>query len=141
MNRHVMIELTQPSDDLHRIDGFEWDREFSIVDNPSSVLVRGIVREETTILKIEALPQFKAIWDDAPIGPAIIDDLESTARTVDENSEKAAFESLLSYHKKQGKNITFYQKWLDKMQGTDTLPKPVYQKLINEFGNRYETTS
>lgn len=140
MRQYVMIELTEETAILGTIQDFEWDNAFgSIKTNESRFLYRGCLLSNEAKNAIENLSCFDSLWQDGGIGPAVIDfnPDDFIGGEVTETSEKGEFELLLLFAQRKGKNTSFYQKWLDKMEDGKFLAKPVFGKMVGEFGTSY----
>lgn len=151
MKKHILVELSKTTNQLGQIEGFIWDDSYEPIPmsnrgEKETYVYRGTVIHEQAIQSIESLPHFYAIWDDALIGPAggfglAVCDIQITnlvVGTIEEGSEKGEFELFLLHHKQKGKKTEIYDKWVAKMDEKKEIAKPVYQKLIREFGNEFE---
>lgn len=151
MERHIMVELYENVDVLNFIEGFSLDKNYKPIQmnnreaGKDTFLFRGKVTNNEATHLIEQLPNFYALWDDAPIGPAggfgparfYEGPKELIAGKITELSEKGEFELFLLFHENKGKKVGFYRKWVNKMEEGKTLAKPVYQKLIRELGDEF----
>lgn len=146
-----MIELWEKSDVLDSIKDFLWDKEYTPVESrhrkqtKSTFLYRGIATSDEAIVLIENISCFYAWWNDTEIshangiGPTSITKGPTNvlAGKIEENSEQGEFQLFVLYWQKKGQDMKLYEKWLAKMENGKPLSKPVYGKLIGEYGNEY----
>lgn len=140
MNEMIMVELAEENDVLAEIHGFQWDSDYTVQLSDNRFLYRGTLQTEQAQKDIEQLPCFLSLLADSIIGPCTIPFVEPNfvIKCIEASARKEELETFLNFAEQNGKITTSYRKWVEKMTDGVPLPRPVYGKMVKEFGSKYE---